>query len=145
VEFEGIDNSPADSALDAREYSIETEQDCPVAIVWPEHESLVAVNNGGSAFSNEISVTSAEVIAPNIVLSASGYKSKGWQYVDASWDAGGAAVVLYRNNAVVYSGSASATTDGRIAKGGAVYDYQLCPQGQAQGSDSCSDVVRIVF
>ena len=104
-----------------------------------------AVNNGGAAFSNEISVTSAEVIAPNIVLSASGYKSKGWQYVDASWDAGGAAVVLYRNSTVVYSGSASATTDGRIAKGGAVYDYQLCPQGQTRGSDSCSNVVRIVF
>ena len=104
-----------------------------------------AVNSGGVADSNEITLTSAEVIAPNITLSASGYKRKGWHYVDASWDAGGAAVVLYRNSTTVYSGSGSSITDGRIAKGGAVYDYQACPQGQPRGSDSCSNVVRIVF
>lgn len=104
-----------------------------------------SVNSGGVADSNEIAITSAEVIAPNITLSASGYKRKGWQYVDASWDAGGAAVVLYRNSTTVYSGSLNSITDGPIAKGGAVYDYQVCPQGQPAGGDSCSNVIRIVF
>ena len=86
-----------------------------------------AVNSGGVADSNEISVTSAEVVAPNISLSANGYK-QGWQNVDANWDAGGAAITLYRNSTAVYSGSASTYTDSRISKGGAVYDYQACPQ-----------------
>ncbi len=102
-------------------------------------------NSAGDASSDSIQITSAEQVAPSISLSANGYKTKGWQNVDASWDAGGAEVMLYRDNNQMYSGSASSTTDSRIAKGGAVYTYQVCPQGQAPGSDSCSNTVQVVF
>jgi len=106
---------------------------------------VLAGNSAGDSASDSIQITSAEQVAPNITLSASGYKTKGWQNVDASWDAAGTPVVLYRNTTSVYSGSGSAFTDARISKGGAVYDYQVCPQGEPRGGDSCSYVVRIVF
>ena len=106
---------------------------------------VLAGNSAGDSASDTIQITSAEQVAPNITLSASGYKTKGWQNVDASWDAAGTSVVLYRNTTSVYSGSGSAFTDARISKGGAVYDYQVCPQGEPIGGDSCSNVVRIVF
>jgi hypothetical protein len=105
----------------------------------------VAGNSAGDASSDSIQITSAEQVAPRISLSASGYKTKGWQNVEASWDASGAEVVLYRDNTNVYSGPASSFTDSRIAKGGAVYTYQVCPQGQGPGSDSCSNTVQIIF
>jgi len=106
---------------------------------------VLAGNSAGDAASDSIQVTSAEQVAPNITLSASGYKTKGWQNVDASWDAGGAAVVLYRNNTTVYTGSNSAHTDSRISKGGAVYTYQVCLQGQPRGSEGCSNTVQVAF
>ena len=106
---------------------------------------VLAGNSAGDSASDSIQITSAEQVAPNITLSASGYKTKGWQNVDTSWDAAGTPVVLYRNTTSVYSGSGSSFTDARISKGGAVYDYQVCPQGDPRGSDSCSNVVRIVF
>jgi subtilisin family serine protease len=106
---------------------------------------VLAGNSAGDSTSDSIQLTSAEQVAPNITLSASGYKTKGWQNVDASWDAAGTPVVLYRNTTSVYSGSGSSFTDARISKGGAVYDYQVCPQGEPRGSGNCSDVVRIVF
>jgi hypothetical protein len=106
---------------------------------------VLAGNSAGDSASDSIQITSAEQVAPNITLSASGYKTKGWQNVDASWDAAGTPVVLYRNTTSVYSGSGSSFTDARISKGGAVYDYQVCPQGEPRGSGNCSDVVRIVF
>lgn len=106
---------------------------------------VLAGNSAGDAASDSIQITSADQVAPNITLSASGYKTKGWQNVDASWDAGGATVVLYRDSTRVYSGSNSAYTDSRISKGGAVYTYQVCPQGQARGSEGCSNTVQVVF
>lgn len=106
---------------------------------------VLAGNSAGDSASDSIQITSAEQVAPNITLSASGYKTKGWQNVDVSWDAAGTPVVLYRNTTSVYSGSGSSFTDARISKGGAVYDYQVCPQGEPRGSDNCSNVVRIVF
>ena len=106
---------------------------------------VVAGNSAGDASSDSIQITSAEQVAPSISLSASGYKTKGWQNVEASWDAGGAEVVLYRDNTTVYSGAGTSATDSDISKGGAVYIYQVCPQGQAPGSDSCSNTVQIIF
>ena len=119
--------------------------DSSVASLTTYFYRVLAGNSAGDAASNTLQITSAEQVTPSISLSASGYKTKGWQNVDANWDAGGAAITLYRNSTAVYSGSASAYTDSRISKGGAVYDYQACPQGDARGSDSCSNVVTIVF
>ena len=119
--------------------------DSSVASLTTYFYRVLATNSAGDAVSDTLQITSAEQVAPSISLSASGYKRKGWHNVDANWDASGAAITLYRNSTAVYSGSASAYTDSRISKGGAVYDYQACPQGDARGSDSCSNVVTIVF
>ena len=119
--------------------------DSSVASLTTYFYRVLAGNSAGDAVSDTLQITSAEQVAPSISLSASGYKRKGWHNVDANWDASGAAITLYRNSTAVYSGSASAYTDSRISKGGAVYDYQACPQGDARGSDSCSNVVTIVF
>lgn len=104
-----------------------------------------AVNSAGEGSSTSIGITSATVEAPNISLSVNGYKSKGWQNVDASWSAGGAIVTLYRNASAIYYGTASSYTDARISKGGAVYDYQVCPGSDAAGSNTCSNVDRVIF
>ena len=119
--------------------------DDTVASLTTYNYRVLASNSAGDSASTSIQITSAEQVAPSIALSASGYKRKGWQNVDASWTADGTAVVLYRNTVGVYSGTGSSHTDARISKGGAVYDYQVCPQGVARGSESCSNVVRIVF
>ncbi len=120
-------------------------EDASVASLTTYQYRVSASNSAGSGTSSALEITSAEQVAPNITLQASGYKVKGWQNVDASWDAGGAAVTLYRNSTSVYNGSASSTTDGNISKGGAVYDYQVCPQGDQPGAANCSNVVTIVF
>ena len=119
--------------------------DSSVASLTTYFYRVLAGNSAGDSASNTLQITSAEQVTQAISLSASGYKTKGWQNVDANWDAGGAPITLYRNSTVVYSGSGSAYTDSRISKGGAGYDYQACPQGDARGSDSCSNVVTIVF
>ena len=120
-------------------------EDASVASLTTYQYRVSASNSAGSGTSSALEITSAEQVAPNITLQASGYKVKGWQNVDASWDAGGAAVTLYRNSTSVYQGTASSTTDGNISKGGAVYDYQVCPQGDQPGAANCSNVVTIVF
>ena len=120
-------------------------EDASVASLTTYQYRVSASNSAGSGTSSALEITSAEQVAPNITLQASGYKVKGWQNVDASWDAGGAAVTLYRNSTSVYEGTASSATDGNISKGGAVYDYQVCPQGDQPGAANCSNVVTIVF
>lgn len=119
--------------------------DDSVASDTPYSYQVRAVNSAGEGVSDKIDVTSAVVETPSISLTANGYKRKGWQNVDANWSAGGTVVTLYRNSTPVYSGSNSNHTDANISKGGAVYDYQVCPASDAPGSNSCSNVVRIVF
>lgn len=102
-----------------------------------------AFNAGGnSAYSNEASVQSLEVVAPAITLQASGYKVKGgWQTVDLSWN-GASPVDIFRNSQLIRGNvSGSSYSDANINKGGAVYEYKVC----AAGTDTCSNVVTIVF
>lgn len=133
------------STVDTVGANIESYTDTTVASLVTYAYRVAAGNSAGEAASTSIEVTTAEQVTPDIVLQASGYKRKGWQNVDASWDAGGAAVTLYRNSTDVYSGSGSAFSDNDISKGGAVYDYQVCPSGDARGSETCSNIVTIVF
>jgi len=121
-------------------------EDASVASLTTYQYRASARNSAGSGTSTVLEITSAEQEAPSITLtSATGYKTKGWQNVDASWDAGGAAVTLYRNSTSVYEGTASSTTDGRISKGGGVYDYQVCPQGAQPDTADCSNIITVVF
>ncbi len=102
-----------------------------------------AVNVGGySDYSGELAVTSETIVMPDIVLQASGYKIKGFQNVDLSWSGATGNVNVTRNGQTIASGvSASSYSDNNISKGGAVYDYQVCP---AAGGD-CSNIVTVVF
>ncbi len=106
---------------------------------------VLAGNSAGNAASNTVVITSLEQVAPSISLSAVGSKTKGWQNVVVNWEAEGALITLYRNNSQVYQGNDSTFPDSNIGKGGAIYDYQACPAGEAAGSANCSNVVRIVF
>ena len=120
--------------------------DTSVASLTAYQYRVSASNSAGLSASNVLEIVSAEQVTPNITLiSASGYKVKGWQSVDVIWDAGGAPVTVYRNTTSVYEGTASSATDGRISKGGAVYDYQVCPLGEPSSSSDCSNVITVVF
>ena len=102
-----------------------------------------AVNVGGySDYSGELAVTSETIVMPDIVLQASGYKIKGFQNVDLSWSGATGNVNVTRNGQTIASGvSGGSYSDNNISKGGAVYDYQVCP---AAGGD-CSNIVTVVF
>jgi hypothetical protein len=97
---------------------------------------------------------SGEVTTPlGISAAASGYKNKGWQYVDVSWSgaplgsidiwrddgAGASPVALGFPAGIAGSGT---YTDGPIAKGGAIYIYRVCVAGN---STNCSDTVVVNF
>ena len=99
-------------------------------------------------------VVSGEVTTPlGISITASGYKTKGWQYVDVSWSgaplgsidiwrddgSGKVAVVLGEPAGPAGSGS---YTDGPIAKGGASYTYEVCAAGDFS---NCSDPAAVNF
>ncbi len=99
-------------------------------------------------------VLSGEVTTPlGISITASGYKIKGWQYVDVSWSgaplgsidiwrddgSGKVAVVLGEPTGPAGSGS---YTDGPIAKGGARYTYEVCAAGDFS---NCSDPAAVDF
>ncbi len=102
-----------------------------------------AVNVGGySDYSGELAVTSETIVMPDIVLQASGYKIKSFQNVDLSWSGATGNVNVTRNGQTIASGvSGGSYSDNNISKGGAVYDYQVCP---AAGGD-CSNIVTVVF
>jgi len=78
-----------------------------------------------------------------ITLSASGYKSKGSQYVDLSWSgAGSANVDVYRNGGLlVTTANDGAYTDATGSKGAGSYDYQVCEAG----TSTCSNVANVTF
>ena len=102
-----------------------------------------AVNIGGySDYSGELVVTSETIVTPDIVLQASAYKTKGWQNVDLSWSGTTASVDIVRNGQIIAAGvNSSAYLDANISKGGAIYDYEVCPTAGGE----CSNVIRVVF
>jgi PKD repeat protein len=64
-----------------------------------------------------------------IHLSARGYKVKGRQKVDLSWNgAGGASYDVYRDGAKIATIQASSYTDDLNRKGSATYTYKVCAQ-----------------
>ncbi|MGA0026491.1 MAG: hypothetical protein ACO3IJ_03350, partial [Steroidobacteraceae bacterium] len=80
----------------------------------------------------------------DLLLSANGYKIKGYQYVDLTWSGASSGVYLFRNGENI-AGPLSGTTftDQRISKGAATYQYRACKN--AAGSEGCSNVVTVVF
>ncbi len=98
-------------------------------------------------------VESGEVTTPlGLTVDASGYKQKGWQYVDVSWTgAPGGFVDVFRDDGsgailvgspAAGAGGSGVFTDGPIAKGGAQYTYQVCVSGEPA---NCSSPVTVNF
>ena len=99
-------------------------------------------------------VESSPVTTPlGITATVSGYKSKGWQYVDVSWSGApagnvdiwrddGTATVPVVPGAPAGAGGSGMFTDGPIAKGSAAYNYLVCVAGNL---DNCSDPASVSF
>lgn len=79
--------------------------------------------------------------ATGIVLSANGYKIKGWHNVDLDWATPVGDVDIVRNGNVVATVGGTAHTDTDIDKGGAAYTFQAC----ITGTTDCSNAVQVVF
>jgi hypothetical protein len=93
---------------------------------------------GASAYSDEASATTDPGGA--VTLSASGYKRKGVQHVDLSWQ-DLQNVDVYRDGSLVATVSGSTHTDNIGTKGGGSYDYQVCEAG----TSNCSNTANVVF
>ena len=76
-------------------------------------------------------------------LSANGYKVKGKQKVDLTWNGTSASQVdVYRDGQLlVTTSNDGAYTDNLNVKGGGSYNYQVCEQG----SSTCTAQVSVVF
>jgi len=100
--------------------------------------ALTVTDNAGAEGSTSRSLT---VYA--IVLSATGRKVKGYEYVDLSWSgAAGPSVDVYRNGAKVANVANSGTyTDATGKRGAATFSYTVC---EALTS-TCSNTVTIRF
>ena len=103
-----------------------------------------AFNGAGSssACAGEVSVTTGA--APNITASASGYKVKGAQTVDLTWNnASGDNVDIRREGVIIASPQNTGSyTDPIGAKGGGSYSYQVCETGSGS---ACSSSLLVVF
>ncbi|NNK98890.1 MAG: hypothetical protein HKO88_07570 [Xanthomonadales bacterium] len=96
--------------------------------------------NGFSAYTSASATTPVEP-AVTLVLSASGYKSKGKHGVNLSWT-GSSDVDVYRDDELQATVSGTAYDDFIGAKGGATYTHKVCQQGS---TTVCSNVTTTVF
>jgi hypothetical protein len=109
-----------------------------------------------SSFSNEVSTTIPETVAPSapeleaqpesepgsaITLSAIGYKIKGWQKVQVSWNGSMAANVdIYRNGSKITATANDGSYADHINKRGkGTYVYQVC----VEGTSTCSNEATV--
>ncbi len=104
----------------------------------------------GSGYSNTVTATTPIQPVGAINLSANDFKVKGKHQVDLSWSGSTASSVdVYRdgsNQATIGNTSGSGFYNDNIgAKGGATYEYEVCPAGTLPGSTSCSNTVTVVF
>jgi len=75
-----------------------------------------------------------------VVLSASGYKVKGFHHVDLTWT-GTASADVYRNGTLVATVSGTAFTDIPGTKGAATFEHKVCVTGTA----TCSNPTITTF
>jgi PKD repeat protein len=106
--------------------------------------TLTVTDNGGAtATGSQVVTIEASPPPPTVIsLTASGYKVKGLQKVDLSWNgAGGASYDVYRNAAKIVTVQASSYTDSLNSRGSASYTYKVCEAGTA----TCSNEVTVAF
>ena len=79
----------------------------------------------------------------SLTLEANGYKVKGFQTVDLSWN-DSSPMDVYRDGARIITGVAGGgTTDQLYTKGAGTYVYQVCIAGVVP--EHCSAEVSVVF
>ncbi len=104
-----------------------------------------SATEGSSAYSDiATATTGAEPPPPppptGITLSANGFKVKGVQHAELTWE-GASNVNVFRDNQLVANSTSSSYTDNIGNKGGGSYDYHVC----ASDTGPCSDTVTVVF
>ena len=88
-----------------------------------------------------------DVIAPpptsgDFILTANGYKQKGRQKVDLSWDGATTNVDIFRDGSIIANAASTGTyTDNLNRKGGGSYTYKVCEEGV----NICSGDVTVYF
>jgi len=113
----------------------------PSTIYW---YWALAFNGAGDSGTCSNAAFAETDIAPQISLSANGYKVKGRQQVDLSWaGAAGTEVNVVRDGTIITATSNDgAHTDIIGAKGGGSYSYQVC---ETDDSAVCSPAQSVVF
>jgi hypothetical protein len=96
---------------------------------------------GSSAYASADATTHEAPPAPDITLSANGYKVKGVQYIALQWDTPDS-VDVYRNGAYQATVSGGNYEDATGSKGGGSYQHQVCLAGSTA---DCSNVTTTVF
>ena len=101
-----------------------------------------AYNDNGSSGFESADATTQGGEQPWVVLSASGYKSKGKHGVNLSWPAA-VTVDVYRDSSLVKSAVTGGSFDDFTGqKGGATYEHKVCESG---GDTNCSNVTTTIF
>jgi subtilisin family serine protease len=80
----------------------------------------------------------------DLTLTASGYKSKGSQFVDLTWsgaDPENGNVDVYQNGSPFQTANDGALTIDLNAKGGGTYTFEVCEAG----TSTCSETATVVF
>ncbi len=104
-----------------------------------EAESTLAI--GGGTLGPEPETRPESEPGSVITLSAVGYKLKGWQKVQVSWNGSMAAKVdIYRNGSKIVATANDGSYADRIDKGGrGTYVYQVC----VDGTSTCSNKATV--
>jgi titin len=103
------------------------------------HYRVVAFNVSGEATS--VSTSGSTQAAPDLSLTASGYRVKGRHHVTLDWT-GSSNVDVYRDGSLVASDvGGDSYVDNIGVKGGASYDHQVCEAG----TNTCSNTTTTVF
>jgi serine protease len=101
--------------------------------------TLTVTDDDGATGSTSKSVTVSS--STGIVLSVSGYKVKGLQKADLTWNGTTGDVEVYRDNVHITTVPGSAHTDNIDKRGGGSYTYRVCQAG----TSTCSGSVMISF
>ena len=102
---------------------------------------VIAFNGSGEAASDPANGTTDS--APDLSLTASGYKVKGQQKVALEWT-GGSNVNIYRDGALQAEDVGGGSyVDNIDRKGGGSYDHQVCVASVPEGA--CSNTTTTVF
>ena len=103
-----------------------------------QYQVLAYNGSGESNLSNLVTADTPDGLS----LSASGYKVKGKQVVDLSWNGSTGMVDVYRDNSKqMTTANDGAYTDNIGAKGGGSYTYMIC----IESTNDCSNAVQVVF